>query len=828
MELSTGHTIKSSSSVFGLIVALFLLSGMAGLVLQVVWVYKLGLVFGNASYATAATLTSFFLGLAMGGKYWGKKSSALNRPLRMYGILEIGVALSGLLILPGIVFYQNIYADVVTILGDNRVLITLVKFLFSLILLFIPTFLMGGTFPVLSHFIGKQRLASRGTLLYTFNTLGAAAGTFLAVFYLFIHLGVNGAYIGSILLAALVGIGAVVLDRFLPSTSSSEEKPKAPKNKTAETSNLNTFQFTLLAFSSGVLALAAETVWIKMFTQVLQNSVYSFSIVLTVFLLSLALGGALAHDLVQRKFKAIPVILTLLVMSTLLVGWTPRVFDFLTDGLSYVSHTSSWGTYLISIFLLGLAVIGVPSVILGTLFPYLLKSHTSLRMLPGNFVGRMVFLNSIGSSIGPLLIGFILMDMVGIWLSVKTIAIGYGLLGIFLVYSSRGFLSSRKYLIPLGAIFLVVIFSTPPLVKLKKGEQLLDSWQSSDGIVTVVQYGGNLDIRLNNTYVLGDAQSFLVEQMQANIPFLIHHDPKRSLFLGMGTGITAGAALNHDVETVDVVEIVADVIPASKKYFHNRTNNLFTDGRVRIIEDDARNYLLGSNQKYDVIVGDLFSPWHSGTGGMYTLEHFEMVKNKLDSGGIFAQWLPLFQLTEESFESIVSTFSQVFPTTTFWRADFSNEKPSIALIGQQAHAKLDNEVLRKNNQHMVDDQSRLELHMTGLFYLGNFEAIRQNLNEAPINNDNQRTIEFLAPIRTQQANAGETSFLIGAEQEKLFEELRKLQLAKDSYLRNLPKSELDFVTVGQLYFKYLQFKSTEPKKADKILKEIRTLAPDFI
>ncbi|MEQ8648819.1 MAG: hypothetical protein RIC06_16635, partial [Cyclobacteriaceae bacterium] len=212
----------------------------------------------------------------------------------------------------------------------------------------------------------------------------------------------------------------------------------------------------------------------------------------------------------------------------------------------------------------------------------------------------------------------------------------------------------------------------------------------------------------------------------------------------------------------------------------------------------------------------------------YTLEHFQMVRSKLDSGGLFAQWLPLYQLTQESFESIVATFSKVFPTTTFWRADFSNDKPSIALIGQRTNARLRNEVLLKNIENVLSDEKSTALHMAGLFYLGNIEAIRTSIQNAPINTDDKRAIEFMAPIATQQANAGKATFLTGPRQAYLYDNLRKVPSNKDPYLVNMPSQELKYIEVGHLYFNYLLVKNEDVEKADSILMEIRTLAPDFL
>ncbi len=162
---------RSGSFIF--LCALFLLSGTAGLIFQVIWMYRLGLVFGNAAYATAATLSAFFLGLALGGRFFGKASARFKRPLRLYGFMELGIAVTALLLIPGLHFYEKYYSDIVSFLGVSRSVLLVIKFVFGISLLFFPSFLMGGTFPVLAQYIGKNRidLSRRGTISYAVNNL---------------------------------------------------------------------------------------------------------------------------------------------------------------------------------------------------------------------------------------------------------------------------------------------------------------------------------------------------------------------------------------------------------------------------------------------------------------------------------------------------------------------------------------------------------------------------------------------------------------------------------------------------------------------------------
>ncbi|WP_221930760.1 fused MFS/spermidine synthase [Changchengzhania lutea] len=798
----------------------------------------MGLIFGNAAYATAATLAAFFLGLAIGGWFLGNASAQFKRPLFVYGLMEIGIALTALLLIPGIEFYETHYASVVALTDGKQSFLTILKFIFSITLLLLPTALMGGTFPVLAQFIGKEKrqLANRGTILYAVNTLGASIGALLAGFFLLSKYGVDTTYYFTIVLVASIGFSAILMDRlFITNKETSVIKKDNKASKTiTKLDNINYLELKILAFSSGLLALSIETIWTKMFAQVLQNSIYSFSAILVVFLFSLGIGGVLSHKLVKVSRHPKYVLLILLSLGAISVGFSPYVFNTLTKGLGYLAPSASWFAYLIAVFKLSFLVVFLPTVIFGAIFPFLLKASPVINQSPGKFVGRLVLFNSIGSTIGPILAGFILLDAIGIWMTIKIIAILYGFLALYIYFTFNIKVVKKWLLLPIIGIIGVVSITNPPTVKLQKGDKILKMWQSSDGFVSIVESGKNIQMRLDNFYVLGDSRSILVEQMQGHIPLLIHPSPKKTLFLGMGTGITAGASLSHNVERVVVVELISNVIPAAKKYFSSWTNNLFNDKRVEIIADDARNFLLGSNEKFDVIVGDLFTPWHAGTGSLYTIEHFKQAKKSLKKGGIFAQWLPLYQLTPKSFEIISATFASVFPNVTLWRADFSGSRASIALIGQEDGAKLSHKVLKKNISNLVETKESASNksidHMAGLFYLGNLDALKNRLTGTVVNNDDKRTVEYKTPILSQQANAGSETYIVNQELYNLLSTLAtNLPAEKDLYLSKLPPRELKYVKVGLKYFRYLQLISDGNEiEAESILEQIHLLSPGFL
>ncbi len=813
---------------------LFFISGATGLILQVVWMYRLGLVFGNSAYASSATLAAFFLGLAAGGRLWGKMATKFKHSLRVYGLMEIGVALAAILWLLGLHLYELYFPSVVNVVGRDQEILTLIKFIFSILLLFLPTMLMGGTFPILVQYVShtRKQMEKHGSMLYAVNTLGASVGTFIAGFILLSTYGVNATYYLAIFAVACIGFIALIIS-FITTQPSYQKAPLCKENKSLVNTpsiSLKKPQVAAVAFLSGFLALSLEILWTRMFAQVLQNSVYSFAIVLVVFLISLGLAGILSHFLIRYSAPPTPTLIALFTFGAILTAFTPLLFDKLTGGMTYVTTSGEWSSYLISILRVSIIVILPPTILLGAIFPYLLKVAPLKNLNPGDLTGQLVLYNSLGSSLGPVITGFILLEIFGLLSSIKLMAVAYVFMAA--LFSLKLAATPKKIALTSSLLCVLIIgfMNQPLLIKLDKGEQMLGQWQASDGVVSVIKSGENIVMKLDNYYTLGDSESALIEQLQGHIPLLIHSNPKKVLFLGMGTGVTAGASLKHQVDKVVVTELIPNVVVAAKKYFSPLTNDLYSDSRVQIVNDDARNYLHTSEDKFDVIIGDLFTPWHAGTGSLYTLEHFRQVNSKLAVDGLFAQWLPLHQLTPETLGIISKTFATVFPQVTLWRADFSDNKPSIALIGQAAGTQLDNSTLQKNISNIFQEKNKETNHMTGLFYIGNYEAVKNNNINSDINVDDKRTIEFKAPILSYQASSGKGNYVTGEILEEYLSLLQKnLPPNKDPYVAHLPENEKRYIEVGLLYFKYLKSISEKREiEAKKLYEQIGEMAPDFL
>jgi spermidine synthase len=303
----------------------------------------------------------------------------------------------------------------------------------------------------------------------------------------------------------------------------------------------------------------------------------------------------------------------------------------------------------------------------------------------------------------------------------------------------------------------------------------------------------------------------------------------------MATGITAGAALDHPVERVAVAELVPEVVTAARTHFEPYVNGLFDDRRGQLVTDDGRSFLLSEKGSFDVIVADLFRPWAAGTGTLYTREHFELVRDHLAEGGVFVQWLPLYQLSRREFGIITRTLLDVFPQVTLWRGNFNTDMPTAALGAQTTPAALSPETLLGNLDKLPRTDERFDILVDMLvrvrgeayrtfdasqreflsqllpqlmdrapftFYAANLTETQDDFSDYPLNTQNRPQIEYLAPKTGGRVQAGSDRWLTSFAALRLFEELAEaLPPSHDPYLARLDARQRAYVEAGLSYFR---------------------------
>ncbi|MEZ4655818.1 MAG: fused MFS/spermidine synthase [Candidatus Eisenbacteria bacterium] len=843
---------------------LFFLSGAAALVYEILWLAELGRLFGVTAHATATTLAVFFLGLSTGSMAWGRHAVRTSRPLRTYALLELGIAVSALLYFALVAFYRQIYGGLFGAFGSTPALFLLVKFLLAAIILFPPAFFMGGTLPVMAQHVIRRReeLGRTATLLYAVNTVGAAVGAWAAGFILPATLGYRMSYGVAIGINVIIAALAWTLSsRSGPDTNGEEaardrsgaERDAGgtaglthhPNGKTGTRAASHRpwnrrpgiDVIATLAFASGLSTLALEVLWTRMFAQVLQNSVYTFAGILTVFLIALAAGSSLAHGLCRKSTHPERTLGILLLLSGIAAGAVPFLFVRITHGLVPIGEGLGWTRYVLAVYGTTALVLFVPGLIVGTVFPYLLKvvetkmsaSALDPRLVEGNekaqpveigsIIGRLASLNTLGAILGSLAAGFLLLEWLGLWKSLWAVSgIYFGLALVHIVSGSgerAGGGKSRWILGTAGGAGVVLALGCIsvahlPVIRLdaSQNEKLLGSWEGNHGIVAVTDRDGSLSIKVDNSYLLGTSGAAVNERMQAWIPLALHPRPQRVFFLGMGTGITAGGALDFPVETVTVAELNPDVIEAARTLLAPYLNGLFTDDRVRVIYEDGRNYLSGTSDRYDVVVSDIFLSYRAGVGSLYTKEHFEAIRDRLEPGGVFAQWLPLFDISPDEMGILCRTMLEVFPQVTLWRRGFSPKYPIFALIGQRDVGTFPDPGFRNNWTRLVD-QSDLPANtwiarIPFAAYVTDLSVQRDRYAAFQLSTDDRTPLEYTAPITERNSKGSQTAHVLAwSDLGSWLEDIAaSLPPSRDPYLARLAAPEVGQVLAGLSYYQY--------------------------
>lgn len=801
----------------GSLLGLFFGSGAAALIYEVLWLKELGRLFGVTAYAASTTLAVFFLGLALGGLVWGRRAERLRNPLRAYAWLEVGVGASALMYFLLFDFYRAVQAPLFGSFGYQPVLLLLVKFVLATGVLLLPAFLMGGTLPVMAQVLVRKRsqLGTRTTLLYAVNTIGAATGALAAGFLLPRLFGFAGSYLVAIALNLVVAAIAWSWSRGLSRpavwVAAPQEKPMDATGASAA-GGLSATLILAVAGVSGLTTLGLEVIWTRMFSQVLQNSVYTFSIILTVFLAGLSIGSALAHVLCLRVRSTRLALALLLAGSGVLVSLSPFMFRAFSEGLDYMKSGLGFWPYVGAVFAGTALAIGPAVVMMGAVFPFLLRLSETHSRSAGRTVGHLAAVNTTAAILGSLLAGFVLLRLFGVWGSVRGIALIYLLLALGVwpwAVPKRRLLA----VLPAAAFVVVGLVDYGDYSRLwieeEAGEKLVEAWDGPAGAVAVVQHDGeSLRIRVNSSYNLGSSASAVNERLQGQIPLLLHPNPRSVFFLGLGTGITASGAMSFDVDRVVVCEVNPDVIRASRAHFSPWLNGLFEDSRFTVLPEDGRTWLAATRQRFDVVIADLFLSFKAGVGSLYTLEHFEAVRDHLEPGGIFVQWLPMFDLSEPEFDIVTKTMLEVFPSVTLWRRSHSPSFPVYALVGSLDDQALDPDVFQRRVDELrasgnLDPRIWL-LNIPYAAYVSNLRALEARFREAPLNTDDRTILEYIAPITERNARgAKETQVLAWSPLLDFCQGLmEELPPERDPYLALVGTSRRAQVRASLAYYGY--------------------------
>lgn len=671
---------------------LFFFSGFAALIYQLVWFRHLGLIFGNTVHAAATVIAAFMLGLAIGAKAAGRYAQRLRRPIHAFALLEVLIALYALCLPVLFKVILGIYRWGYQNISDAMWFVTPLRFVLAMLILAVPTILMGATLPVLAQGLlrAREHFGRRLGWLYGINTLGAVAGVLASGFILVPALGLaatNGVAIGIDL---AVAAGALAVARTWKGAAVKEAEEELPA---AGPTNLPVrARCILLAVAaSGFLSLAFEVVWFRTLVLIFGSTTYSFSAMLAVFLLGIALGSLILSWLADRMKVALLVFAITEVGIGIYSVWSFYQFDaqpyFLLNYL--IEHDFTWGAMIAAKFRIAFFFLFVPTLLFGVDIPIAARAFREYAPNAPRTIGDVYMWNTIGAVLGSVLAGFFLLPRIGMLNSLTLLACLTAVLGIFLAVLQKGFKPLRAAVVLAALAAIAVVMVMPPQWSRKLlaagpyftpwkhvqgGEIILDGKLESErlvyfeeGITATVAATRQDDERLlyiSDGKVEADTseRSMMLQRMMGHLPMLFHPDPQRAVNIGLGAGVTFGALSCYPLDVLEVVEIEPGAVGVAGVWApYNDAVLQHPDARVII--NDGRNYLLCTTGRYDVITSDPFEPVHSGANNLYTVEHFRTARQRLTEDGIMCQYLPLYELSAEDYSSILASFLTVFPDT---------------------------------------------------------------------------------------------------------------------------------------------------------------------
>lgn len=715
---------------------LFFLSGAAALGYQLIWSKMFSTGLGHEMPAVLAIVCAIMVGMALGSFVVDRFVRRDARAGRWLAVLEFSIGFWGIL---ASLFIPQVNGFALALIGlePSAIKHWLVAFLIPTLFLLPATASMGATLPVMEKFLSAvtARQSSIGSI-YAANTFGAVAGTLLAPFFLMPEFGFRKSCWALAILNFAAAVGVLFITYRSRSGETSATNPVAAGMK--QGAEISSLRITVTLFLTGLLGIGYEVTGVRVLTQVLEGTVFTYATVLAVFLLGTAAGAAIFHRCF-RRVKA-DVLLGRLCCGlgvTTLCG----ILALSCARLIY-KGARNLGDTPFDVFgaeLLIATVVFVPSAILmGALFSHLVQEARKR----GGGIGGVLALNTLGAGVAPLVCVVMLVPAIGTKFTLVALAIGYLALSIGMPQFKFGLIA-----VP---FLCFAVMADLRIVDRPNDSKIIDYREGIMASVAVVEeQGGGRTLRVDNRYQMGGTAAADAQYRQAHIPLLLHPAPRRALFLGVGTGISFGAASLYPDLKADGVELVPEVIQVLPA-FQSANLNPAMQPELRLHIADARRYVRSNKELYDVIVADVFHPYRDGAGALYTREHFAAIRARLNMNGLFCQWLPLHQLSGADLQVITHTFLMVFSNAEAWLLRFNVDVPVIGLIGGMGTMNFSNHWIEARIQGtpVAEAARRLSISDSVRFfghYLSGSNELSVFSERADVNTDDNQLITFNAP-----------------------------------------------------------------------------------
>ncbi|MQA29011.1 MAG: hypothetical protein GEU82_04115 [Luteitalea sp.] len=779
-----------------LLFAAYICSGAAGLVYEVSWARLLTLSMGHTTAAASTVVAAFMGGLALGAALGGRLATRLTprAALHWYAGLELAVACIALGIGAELALLTPLlrlaYAD-----GQAPVLFPVVRLSASLLLLTLPAAALGATYPMALRWSAHASTGEgheAGTL-YAANTVGASIGALGAGFLLLPMLGLFHTTLTGVAASVLAATLALVVARTGAKAVEVPVRDAASGSRMTETVRPSRRRATTVAAKgspvfglpeawhspnlvAAVLALTGfatftyEIAWTRVFSLVIGPSSYAFSTTLAAVIVGTALGSVIGARLARRLARPALALLFVLGAAAVALAWSTSLAGA-TVPRSVIRQLADSNQPLASVLLRHGLLIGalmVPvAALLGAAFPLALELVGARGAAIARRIGVVYAFNTVGSVAGSLTSGFLAIPAFGLertlWIAVAAI----GAAAVLVVSGGSFSLRLRIAGLAVPAAALAALWlqggwnrellasgaykyarnvppGLDPETALTAGS-LLYYRDGAVATVSVKRLTGDLSLSVDGMVDASTSGDMLTQRLLAHLPLLLHPDPHDVGIIGLGSGVTLGAALRHPIASAEVVELSREVVDASR-FFSAQNHDALLDPRTRLVVGDGRTHLLLGSRQYDVLISEPSNPWMAGAAALFTREFFEAMRAHLAPGGLVCQWAHTYDISDADLRSILGTFQLVFPNATVWMVGegdllmVAGDRPLDANIAGLAR-NWDRPGVRSD---LADVGAREPFALQSLFLMGP-EQIRAYANGAEVQSDDRLALEFSGP-----------------------------------------------------------------------------------
>jgi spermidine synthase len=750
---------------------LFVGSGCAALIYEIVWFQLLSLIVGSSAISMGVLLATFMGGMCIGSLALPRIVPSREHPLRVYALLELGIGLLGLIVLFVLPYIGGLY----TAIGGSGIGGLLFRGLLCAICLLPPTILMGATLPAIARWVeATPRGVSWLGFFYGGNTAGAVLGCLLAGFYLLRVLDMTIAtFVAVAINLGVAGIALFLARVTVHAPERQEETPRAPVSFPPGSSHV------LIAIAlSGAAALASEAVWSRLLTLLLGGTVYTFSLILAAFLAGIGLGSGVgsffARTIVDAR-RAFGICQLLLIAGLGWAAWS------LTRTLPYWP-INPWlsieprFTFQVD-FVRALWVVLPAAILWGASFPLALAAIARREQDPGRLVGTVYAANTIGAIVGALFGSLLVIAWLGtqtaqrILIGTAALSAAVLLVPVF-VESTRKFTYNARSAAWAAVILLVALLAgsivTPPPGLLVAYGRFMAARYYDHGEIIYVGEGMNSSMavsRLSNgvlnyhnagkVQASSEPQDMRLQRMLGHLTTLVPRNAESVLVIGCGAGVTAGAvSIDPSVTRVTIAEIEPLVPRVVSRFFAEHNFDVIANPKVHVEIDDARHFLVTTNQKFDAITSDPFDPWVKGAATLYTREFFELAKRHLNPGGVITVFVQLYESNIEAVKSEIATFLEAFPNGVVFGNTNNGQGYDVVLLGQLDPDPIDLEAIDAKlrlpeyapvarSLREIGFYSVLDLFST---FAAQGPMLRPWLEDAQINRDRNLRLQYLAGL----------------------------------------------------------------------------------